>query len=442
MAKTFNSRLFKGEELLTRGFGCVGILSLIPLWACGALGEAFTFSVALPLILAIIALLIFVPSERLEVVLRIAFVVSATSIGITFADYLLRALSGNTLYHQAHAEYARKDPSYPLLFRYVPNVSSVRESFGDLGAISASPSHRVNRTEIFQTDSFGFRNSPTSSHPPYDVVIVGDSFGMGLGSSQDEHWGALLNNARHSVYNISMPVTCASHGAARLSLEIDRLPLAPGATIIALVYTGNDIEDCDDSVDSILQKKPYNRIDAFISLLQGYRSRSPIRQLCMRLVHRFIITDPVIVVKRWEPFGEIIFYKPHDKAARATVEQLESNQNFKNLTGGLVKIKEIAKAHQAEVLVVGVPTKEEIYRWVLHDEAPWTGSDSESGLSQAVRALCGKNSLRYIDLKPALAAEAKIALSRGELLWWRDDSHWSPEGHEAVARFLNETVAP
>ena len=442
MAEALSSNLFKGDHILHRILGCIAALSLIPLWASGSLGQALTLAVTLLITGAVIALLLCVPSARLETALKITLVISATSIGITSADYFLRVFSGTTLYHQAHAEYVRKDSSYPLLTKYVPNVDSVRTTFGDLGAISGSPSHRVNRTEIFQTDQFGFRNSPGSSRPPYDMVILGDSFGMGLGSSQEEHWGALLNHERHSVYNLSMPVTCATHGAARLSLEMDRLQLTPGPTIIAPVYTGNDIGDCVDSVESILAHGPQSRAEALISTIQSYRSRSPIRQLSMRLVHQFIITDPVIQVKKWGASENIIFYKPHDRAARMSIELVESNQNFKNLLGGLLKIQEIAKAHQANVVVVSVPTKEEIYGWVLHDETPWSGSAIESGISQAVRAFCAKHNLRYIDLKPMLVAQAKVALTQGELLWWLDDSHWSPRGHQVVAQFMDKALSP
>lgn len=427
-----------GEPRRAVGFGAA--VSLLPLWISGALGQALSLGVTLAFIATLIVLSLSVATDRLNGVIRVALAICATSLSLFSADLALRVCGGSRVYYRAHSEFLRKDTSFPSLPRYLPNAHSTRETFGDLAAISGVPAHRVWREESFFTDAFGFRNSPENLKPPYDIIILGDSFGMGLSASQDDHWGALLMREGHSVYNLSMPSTCSAHGAARLSLEIDKLPLAPQAAIIALVYTGNDLEECSKSVDAILAEGPQSPWGRAFTWIEDYRSRSPLRQLGMSLVYRFIFSDPVIEARTIAPIGEILFYKPHDKAARLGQSNVEESHNFSNLTEGLLRVREIANAHQANLLVVGIPSKEEIYNWAFRGTQPWDGANSSSGLSQALRLACEANHITCVDLKPLLIEEAKTAFQRGALLWWRDDSHWNREGHAITARIIEKAL--
>lgn len=429
MAKSTSALKARGASDIRKALGIVATLSLIPLWISGALGQALSLGATLSFIAALIVLILALASNRLDGMMRIVFILSATSLSLFAADLALRVFGGVRVYYRAHSELLRKDTSYPSLTRYVPNARTTRDTFGDLAAISGVPAHREVREERFFTDEFGFRNSPEELKPPYDVIVLGDSFGMGLSASQDEHWAALLNKEGHSVYNLSMPSTCSAHEAVRLSQEIARLPLTPRATIIALVYSGNDLEECSKSADEILAEGPQSTWKRFTTWLEDYRSRSPLRQFGMRLVYRFLFSDPVVEIRSVPGIGEVLFYKPHDKAARVAQAKIEESKNFTNLTQGLFKIRAIAAARRAKLLVVLVPSKEEVY-----------SSETSSGFAQAVQAVCDKNRLQCVDLKPLFVDEAKIAFERKELLWWRDDSHWNRDGHKLTARVINKAL--
>ena len=441
-ARNFGTASSTQAAGLWRFTACLALLSLIPLWISGALGDALSLGVIVLCWGAVSLLCIVVPGHRLDTTLRIVFSIASISVAIFLADYLLRTFASRSMYYRGHTEFLRKDPYYPALPRYVRNAYSKRIVFGDLAAVSGEPSDKVERLEIFQTDSRGFRNTPSSTSAPYDVIVVGDSFGMGLGVSQDEHWAALLTQQNYSVYNLSMPATCAAHGAARLTLEIPELELTPGATIIVPVYSGNDLEECAESVDTILSQGPQSGAQVLITKMEDYRSRSPLRQLGMRLFYRFIIGDPVIERRTLSTNSPILFYKPHSKAASIPRPKVESNPNFKNMAEALLRLQEIAKAHDARLAVVVIPTKEEIYNPLLVGQSTWPNTDTSSGFAEAVISLCNRESISFIDLHPVLTAEAKNLFPNGELLWWRDDSHWNELGHRLVARVVGETLPP
>jgi lysophospholipase L1-like esterase len=148
----------------------------------------------------------------------------------------------------------------------------------------------------------------------------------------------------------------------------------------------------------------------------------------------------VVTARNVLPFGDVLFYTPHDKASRVSKKELQTSDKFKNLKQGLLRIQSLADSYQAKVLVVIIPPKEEVYSWMLHEKRPWELSGPSSGIAEELGSWCEENHLQYLDLTPHLVSEAKSELNRGEMLWWRDDSHWNPEGHRVTARIVKETL--
>lgn len=390
--------------------------------------------------LTLAALCALVPSQRLNATLKIILLVSSTSLALCGADSLLRIFGKHIVYYRAHSELVRRDVHYPGLSHYVPNARSERLTFGDLAAMSGDPNHRVSRNEIFQTDERGFRNSPNALGSPVKVVIVGDSFGMGLGSSQEETWASLLEKDGYPLYNLSMPATCPLHGAARLSLTIQSLHLSEGATIVVPLYIGNDLEECSEDAENNISR---GRVSGWRSIriaLQDYRSRSPLRQLGMRLVYRLVFADPVVSVRELPDGRQMLFYKPHTQAANLSLAEVERDPNFQRLTSSLKRIHALANENHASTLVLIIPTKEEIYGSILRNEPLENDLSPSSGLARAVQSFCGHEGMPCLDLRPALAEEAKNVWNQGELLWWTDDSHWNPQGHQTAARLISQAL--
>ncbi len=428
------------KNKFSRALGVGSTLIFPCLWASGAFGDALSWQVTSATTLTLAALCVLVPAQRLSATLKIMMLVASTSMALCGADLLLRVFGERLVYYRAHSELVRRDVHYPGLSHYVPNARSERLTFGDLAAMSGDPRHRASRNEIFQTDERGFRNSPNALSSPVKLVIVGDSFGMGLGSSQDETWASLLEKEGRPLYNLSMPATCPMHGAARLSLTIKSLHLSEGATIVVPLYIGNDLEECAEAAEQNISGR---RVSGWRSLriaLQDYRSRSPLRQLGMRLIYRWVFADPVVSVSELPDGKQMLFYKPHTQAANLSVATVEQEPNFQRLTSSLKSIHALASENRASTLVVIIPTKEEIYGWILREEPLENDLSQSSGLARAVQSFCDSEKIPWIDLRPALAEEAKTIWEKGELLWWTDDSHWNSQGHQTAARLISQAL--
>ena len=306
--------------------------------------------------------------------------------------------------------------------------------------MSGNPSHRVSRREIFETDARGFRNTTSSDQKPFDLIVLGDSFGMGLGSTQEETWTSLLEKQGHSLYNLSLPATCPAHGAARLTVELPSLPITQNATIIVPVYVGNDLEECSNEVEKSLTEGHSSWLTGARIAVEDYRARSPLRQLGMRLVYRWLFADPVVTARDLPDGRSVLFYKPHTRAAQLSATEVIQNPNFAVLTKALLKIQDIAHQHNASMVVVILPTKEEAYEWLLCGESPNTSHRDTSGLATAIQTFCETHAMRCFDLTPTFLDAAHTAFTSGKLLWWTDDSHWNRDGHEVAARLITQAL--
>lgn len=230
------------------------------------------------------------------------------------------------------------------------------------------------------------------------------------------------------------------HGAARLSLTVKSLHLLEGATIVVPLYIGNDLQECTEDAEKHISA---GRVSGWRSLhiaLQDYRSRSPLRQLGMRLIYRWVFADPVVSVRELPDGNQMLFYKPHTQAANLSVAAVEQEPNFQRLTSSLKRIHALASENRASTLVVIIPTKEEVYGWILRKEPLENDLSQSSGLARAVQSFCNSEKIPCIDLRPALAEEAKNVWKQGDLLWWRDDSHWNPQGHQTAARLISQAL--
>jgi hypothetical protein len=410
------------------------------LWASGALGAAFSWQITVALTVALSLVCLIIPAARLGAVFKITLILASTSSALCVTDAALRVFAGHLVFYRAHSELLRRDTRHPGLSHYLPSSRSDRTTFGDLAAMSGDPSHRVPRREIFETDERGFRNATRKESRPFDLIVVGDSFGMGLGTTQNETWTSLLERRGHSLYNLSLPATCAAHGAARLALELPTLPLAQNATIVVPIYVGNDLEECSPEVAKVLAGKAASAFTSMKIAVEDYRGRSPLRQFAMRLVYRWLFPDPVITPRELSEGRTMLFYKPHIRAARLSTPEVKRDPNFAVVTNALKDIQTTASHHNASIVVVILPTKEEVYGWLLRGESPDTTTRPSAGFATAIKTFCEAHVMRCLDLTPQFMDAANAAFQSGKLLWWTDDSHWNPDGHEMAASLISQAI--
>jgi hypothetical protein len=363
----------------------------------------------------------------------------SAGLSLALADTALRPVRAGLLDLGPHERFLVPHPTVPGLERYEPRVRFRGVETGDLAAMSARRGAVEPREIEFATDAFGFRNEPAAAEAPIDVLVLGDSYAVGNGTTQNETFAALLA-ARSGlrVYDLAF-VGSPWHQLLNLETEAPRLRLAPGARLVWMPFEGNDL---DESYGESFQASALAQ-DSLVGQARirwhGFRQRSPVRAASIRLWHAALRPRPVVRAAQLPDGRELLFYAPYAERVRRDAGAVRAHANFSRLRAIVGELHARASALGLDVVVAIAPSKERVYGWVLDGRAapPDAAAPAPSGFARAVGELCTGHGMRVVDLGPPLAAEAARAWrDGGELLWWYDDTHWNARGHRAVAELL------
>jgi hypothetical protein len=369
---------------------------------------------------------------------NLVLALGATCLTVTAADLLLRPVLGPYLYSTPMNAYTRKKPELPVVGRWDANVSVTGEAYGDLAAMTGDSSLRVPHRITFTTDAAGFRNE--AIRPPIEVLVLGDSFGAGASVTQEKTVSQLLQ-AQYgwSTYNLSFPASGPWHQYVNLAIEASHLMFAPHAVVVWLLYTGNDLDDEYGSTWSVEELPWRSTFAAWQVSYKTFRGRSPIHQITDNLSWRIKKANDMKrnVIKASVPDGSpVLFLEGQEAWGRRVRGEVEQHPSFPKLIRTMEEMKRLIAARGLRLFVAVLPTKGEIYRGILEGRDPLPNDSAASGFSQAVLGACEKLRLACVDPKPWLIQESKPLLAQGEMLWWRDDTHLSEQGHESLARFI------
>jgi len=115
----------------------------------------------------------------------------------------------------------------PEIYRFEPNESLSMKSIGDLGRESWIRARQIERDVAFTTDEWGFRN-PTRIEEP-EVVILGDSFVVGSGLTDDETISVRLSERLGTpVYNFGTEIL----DSLRIYLQEERFERKPPKILV------------------------------------------------------------------------------------------------------------------------------------------------------------------------------------------------------------------
>jgi hypothetical protein len=307
-------------------------------------------------------------------------------------------------------------------------------SYGDLAAISNLPELREYRPERFTTDDLGFRNRPDPAGRPPAAIMVGDSFVVGSGVTDDDtvtsRLGALSG--------------CRVYNAGGVEPHPDRiLDLAGRVGLAGNLVIHQYAEDYEMPAVPTERRRFTQRALAWMSLrvggvtgrVRGLLTASPLEILCERglkrlengriLPNRYV--DRVVSGKlvNGDPILFLSYFVGKFQAPREAPTAYWTWLQRELRKGGL------------DLVVVIVPSKYRVYRPFLAEPPPSPAAAADD-YTDRVRDELRLAGIPVIDLTPALSAAAARDLQENRYLYWRDDIHWNPRGTDMAAAAIRD----
>jgi hypothetical protein len=148
------------------------------------------------------------------------------------------------------------------------------------------------------------------------------------------------------------------------------------------------------------------------------------------------------VIHRSLPDGHpVLFLDNQERWGKASRHDVEQHPNYIKLLRTMAAMQKLTAERHVAVTGLILPTKGEVYRWLLEARDSQPEDEQASGFAEAVLEACRTTGIVCHDTKPYLISEAKrLYQQEGKLLWWRDDTHIGKYGHAAIAAFIAGSV--
>ncbi len=279
----------------------------------------------------------------------------------------------------------------------------------------------------FHTDEHGFRN-PSPWPKQADIVVVGDSLVFGDGANDDQAWPRLVAEALPGIDVINLGVSGFGPQQYLRVLEAFGLDLHP-KLVLFMLFSGNDLKDADAFqrwVDADIgvpyaqwRDQDYRRGDLgpWRGLLERSRLVTFLRGARVALTSRLaggtidfadgrrVQLAPTYLREETE------LSHPGDPALELALATIE-------------RARAVTREHGAHLLVLLMPTKEEVYLPRIGKPAP--------PLVEPLRAGLESRGIPFLDLTPDLEAHARDAAP----LFYEIDGHPNADGYRLIAQVV------
>ncbi len=281
---------------------------------------------------------------------------------------------------------------------------------GDLKALTAAPLAQPRRV-LFRTDGAGFRNE--REYATGQVVLVGDSFVVGMGDSQPDILSVQLERDwRIPAYNLGHPGDISDYLATWRAFRARHPGPLRGALFL---FEGNDFETGYEPAKSPGWNSRW--LGAYYGLFTGTDLYRVTKSLYVRATKARAIARSGNVRMETLAGQRMGFYAPYIGVSQRADYAMPA---------GMAKDLEELAGQMEQVFFI--PTKYRIYAPLLGENAP------PHAQWRALERICAQRGWRCADLTPALAAASAELFKRGEFTWWLDDTHWNRQGMAVAAR--------
>ena len=148
-----------------------------------------------------------------------------------------------------------------------------------------------------------------------------------------------------------------------------------------------------------------------------------------------------ISIRQLPDGNPMLFSDSQDGWNRGSKAEIETHPNYAELHRTQAAIRGLATDRKLGGTVLILPTRGDMYHWILGQHSPAPKDRLPCPIDLALREACEQAGFLCIDMKSCLVDEARRTFeSLGELLWWRDDTHLGDRGRAAVANFIAQEV--
>ena len=364
---------------------------------------------------------------------RLGRVIPCLLVVVFLADLVSRVPSIDPLTFRAWEAMSRNRPPGAA---FEPNRRYVNaRAYGDLASFGNLPAMRQYRPEVFTTDALGFRNPPHVLGGEVSAILIGDSFAVGSGVSDDETLSSRLTKITGCVvYNAGSDL---GRVVPKEVLALARRLHLRNHLVMRLYAEDAAVPPMPTRRERLLwdlEARMPARLRALIGRLRGLAAVGPLQVLSGRAVKA--LEDDRILPNRYAGY---VVRATLDNGDPMLFQASEVNNFYRRREVRLDYwqwLRDTLRPAGFDLLVVLVPSKYTVYRPFLVDQrpGPGAGADYLDRLEQDLRAA----GIPVLNLTPLTSAEAARDLRYDRYLYWLDDIHWNARGIALAAGAIRE----
>ncbi len=390
-------------------------------------------SIGLPIILdlIIIGFLIFFTNKNKIIFININLVFLIALIGLS---KLYENTNDNSNYYRGHEKF------YQSRLFYKKNINeTINMPHGDLIAVdvclnkNTSNKLRVERTQKFITDKYGYRNSEIDLKDA-NLILVGDSQVAGNGLSDEFLLSSQLNKISN-YKSVNLAVGEAAPQDYENLIEQNFSYINQDAKIIIFYFEGNDffLLKKDDNFKEDLNKLKFfkHKIKSGYQRLEQNKDKFFIK----------ILEYNNFFYKKIRPKSQRIYFGLFAKWTDSCLVKYEiiknelvgfywfkDNPNDNYHTYIIENPKILDKIHK----IYFIPTKHSVYQNMLKNF-----DNKKSDKFLFLKKFYGEKNIDVIDLTKTLQENVQRYLNKNKYLYFRDDTHLNQNGTLVIANFIN-----
>lgn len=299
-------------------------------------------------------------------------------------------------------------------------------TYGDLAALGNMPQHRIYRREVFTTDHRGFRRNARglSSAREHQVIVLGDSMVVGSSVNDEETLVARLEQGLSiGVYNAGTSAESLLDVGSILELARS-LKMAQGTVLYQHIG-----RTALPSAAEFARQPSCNAWRKQMSLwYTGWVDTSPLKIVAEKTL-RYVLDDSILpnayqnkVIKKTFTNGDAILFYRADVANYGRKRSVDVR--------GIQYLSRELHKHGFHFGVILVPDKYAVYEPLLVER------DRQQVVpiyQDLVEQKLKENEIPVVNLTGFLRNKAVEYYSKGQYLYWRDDTHWNAEGIKIAA---------